>query len=211
MALVFLSHDYLVIRLGFTGAIYFLISWGVYPQFGYTRKTCCPSDSDGFSASGNRCCNSDEVLLGDTWCCPVGTTEFSVATGCCTPDRIKTYFDDILVCCDEGMMAYCTLHDSEGKCIAGSCITGNCAGNNVSCFNSENWHLDASKDQYSSVLYALSKVFNNVQYLGVWRASNYFSDNDCYAFIIGLNNAQVFSRFRHFYSQYAVSGRALCK
>ena len=41
------------------------------------------------------------------WCCPKGTTEYSVSTGCCTQDKTKTYYDDVLVCCADAKR----LHD----------------------------------------------------------------------------------------------------
>ncbi len=91
---------------------------------GYIQAQCCPNDSEGLAAADGRCCEADEALLGNYWCCPKGTTEFSMSTGCCTPDRVKEYFDDVVACCDAGTTPYCAQRDMDGKCISTGCCDG---------------------------------------------------------------------------------------
>ncbi len=95
---------------------------------GYNNTMCCPIDSDGFAVAEDRCCNPDEVLMG-FWCCPSGTTEYSLATGCCTPDKNKRYYDDMPICCDEGQTPYCAQRDLDGLCISGGCCKGDVSEN----------------------------------------------------------------------------------
>ena len=93
--------------------------------YGNRNAMCCPNDSDGYAVSEGRCCEADEILMG-WWCCPAGTTEFTLSTGCCTPDRTKTYYNNgtFPVCCDEGQKAYCAQRDMTGECISGGCCNG---------------------------------------------------------------------------------------